>query len=456
MDHRIFESPEGLNVRMPPQAVESEQGLLGALLMTGGLGAHGMDAIAGLIDAADFYRDDHRKIFNQIVKLTSRRMPADVVTVADALSLANQSEQTGGLGYLGELANRVGSAQGVVAYAKTVHDRAVRRRLIEVADLIAGAAYGPQPLEEILAEADQLITGLQQGGSDEIIDAPTIAAQMFAKLEQAPSYLKTGFTQLDKQLGGVEDGDLVVIAGRPGMGKTALAVNMADRAAKRGERTAIFSLEMRQDQLMQRIVAARSGVFANRMRQRTLTPEELDKIADEVARMERDFFILNAARTVPQIVARCRQLHRQSGGKLRLAAIDYVQIVDAPEQKKSNDARYLEIGVMTRALKAVAVELGIVVVVLSQLSRKVEERQDKRPMMSDLRESGSIEQDADIIMMLYRDEYYNPKTTASNEAEVIVAKHRNGETGTIRLYWDPKITRFDDLGSPGAVPFEKR
>jgi len=446
--------PAIASLRLPPHSIEAEQSVLGGLLLDN----RAWDNIADKVADADFYRDEHRRIFRQIRNLLENRKPADAITVAEALENAGESQHTGGLAYLGDLANNTPSAANIVRYAEIVRERAVLRQLIGVADEIAGSALNPAGREarEILDEAEAKIFEIAEKGTrgkEAFEHIKPLIAETIKRLDElsAQEHVEeitgspTGFIDIDRMTAGLQPGDLIIVAGRPSMGKTAFALNVAENVATRaGKAVGIFSMEMGSAQLAQRMLASFCRLDSQKLRTGRLSDDEWARLAVSVdALYQSPLYIDESGGLNPiELRARARRLHRQCGGELGLIVIDYIQLMSS---SRHNENRATEISEISRSIKALAKELHVPIIALSQLSRKVEERNDKRPLMSDLRESGAIEQDADVIMMLYRDEYYKKEESQyKGLAEVIIGKQRNGPTGSVILTFLGEYTRFEN------------
>jgi replicative DNA helicase len=445
-------------LRVPPHSIEAEQSVLGGLLLDN----EAWDRMGDLVTDGDFYRDEHRRIFRQIRSLLERSKPADVVTVAEALEGAGEGEQTGGLAYLGELAANTPSAANIRRYAEIVRERAVLRQLVATADEIAGDALNPlgRDAETLLDEAESKIFAIAEAGaghSDGFVHINPLLTQVVERIQELhdrdnPSDITgipTGYVELDRLTSGFQAGDLIIVAGRPSMGKTAFALNIAESVAvDTGLPVGIFSMEMGGTQLAMRMLASIGRLDSHRVRSGRLTDDEWSRLSFALGKLhEAPIYIDETGGLTPaNLRARARRLARQYGGKLGLLVIDYIQLMSSNRQGEN---RATEVSDISRAIKSLAKELQVPIVALSQLSRKVEERNDKRPMMSDLRESGAIEQDADLILMMYRDEYYKPDTPDKGIAEVIVGKQRNGPTGTVRLTFLGEYTRFENFAGGG-------
>ncbi len=446
-------------LRVPPHSIEAEQSILGGLLLDN----QAWDRMGDLVTDADFYRDEHRRIFRQIRSLLERAKPADVVTVAEALDGAGESEQTGGLAYLGELAANTPSAANIKRYAEIVRERSVLRQLVATADEIAADALNPlgRDAETLLDEAESKIFKIAEAGAghnEGFVHINPLLTQVVERIQELhdrdnPSDITgvpTGFLDLDQKTSGFQPGDLIIVAGRPSMGKTAFALNIAENVAvDSGLPVGVFSMEMGGAQLATRMLASIGRLNSQSLRTGRMSDEEWSKLSFALGKLhEAPIYIDETGGLSPaNLRARARRLARQYGGKLGLLVIDYIQLMSGNRQGEN---RATEVSEISRSIKSLAKELQVPIVALSQLSRKVEERNDKRPMMSDLRESGAIEQDADVILMMYRDEYYN-KENPDNKgmAEVIIGKQRNGPTGTVRLAFLGEYTRFENLASGG-------
>ncbi|MCL2346259.1 MAG: replicative DNA helicase [Desulfobulbus sp.] len=445
-------------LRVPPHSIEAEQSVLGGLLLDN----QAWDRMGDLIADSDFYRDEHRRIFRQIRNLLERAKPADVVTVAEALDAAGEGEQTGGLAYLGELAANTPSAANIRRYAEIVRERSVLRQLVATADEIAADALNPlgRDAETLLDEAESKIFKIAEAGAghkEGFVHINPLLTELVEHVQELydrdnPSDITgvpSGFIDLDQKTSGFQPGDLIIVAGRPSMGKTAFALNIAEHVAvKSGLPVGVFSMEMGGAQLASRMLASIGRLDSHKLRTGQLSDDDWTRLTFAVGELhEAPIYIDESGGLTPaSLRARARRLARQCG-KLGLLVIDYIQLMSVNRQGEN---RATEVSEISRSIKSLAKELQVPIVALSQLSRKVEERNDKRPMMSDLRESGAIEQDADVILMMYRDEYYN-KENPDNKgmAEVIIGKQRNGPTGVVRLAFLGEYTRFDNLASGG-------
>ncbi|MCL2075954.1 MAG: replicative DNA helicase [Betaproteobacteria bacterium] len=449
-------------LRLPPHSIEAEQSVLGGLLLDN----RAWDNIGDRVSDSDFYRDEHRRIFRQISNLLENRKPADVITVAEALESAGEGKETGGLAYLGDLANNTPSAANIVRYAEIVRERAVLRQLIAAADDIAGSALNPAGREarQILDEAEAKIFEIAEKGmrSSEGFDhIKPLIADTIRRLDELSAQedieevtgIPTGFIDIDRMTTGLQPGDLIIVAGRPSMGKTAFALNIAEHVAARvGKAVGVFSMEMGSAQLAQRMLASYCRLDSQKLRTGRLSDDDWARLTTSLdALYQAPLYIDETGALNPiELRARARRLHRQCQGKLGLIIIDYMQLMNSTRQ---NENRATELSEISRSIKALAKELRVPIIALSQLSRKVEERNDKRPLMSDLRESGAIEQDADVIMMLYRDEYYRKEESQQKGlAEIIIGKQRNGPTGSVILTFLGEYTRFENSAQVRGRP----
>jgi replicative DNA helicase len=453
--------PQLLALKVPPHSVEAEQSLLGGLLLDN----QAFDKIADLVTAEDFYRDDHRRIYRHLAKLIEHAKPADVVTVAESIEASEDKDRTGGPAYLGSLAQNTPSALNIRRYAELVRERSVQRRLITVATEIAESALTPSGKEigQLLDEAESRILEVGERGQRGIQGFESIQpvlARVFERIDHLyhqenksdVTGQQTGFADLDERTAGLQEGELIIVAGRPSMGKTAFALNMAEHVAvKSGIPVAIFSMEMGARQLAMRLLGSIARVDQHKMRTGRLNDEEWSKLSTAMGKLhDAPIFIdETGALNALELRTRARRVHRQCG-KLGLVVVDYLQLMSATNQNQ-NENRATEISEISRSLKALAKELSVPVVALSQLNRALETRNEKRPMMSDLRESGAIEQDADVILFIYRDEVYYPeKPDAKGKAEVIIGKQRNGPIGTVNLTFLGEHTRFEDQAREGT------
>jgi len=446
-------------LKLPPHSIEAEQSLIGGLLIDNAA----WDRIGDVVRETDFYRDDHRRIFRHIGKLIQNGRPADVVTVYESIEASNEVDQTGGLAYLGEIANSTPSAANIRRYAEIVRERAILRQLVTVGDEIAGNALNPagREVKTLLDEAEQKIFQIAEAGNRNSGGFVAIQPLLGEVVERMESLLArdsqsditgvaTGFVDLDRMTSGLQPGDMIVVAGRPAMGKTAFALNIAEYVGvEQRLPVAIFSLEMSGPQLATRFLSSVGRIDQSKLRTGRLTDDEWDRMTVALGKLHEAPIHIDETGAInsTDLRARARRLHRQFG-KLGLIVIDYLQLMSS---NRDGENRATEISEISRSIKALAKELQVPIIALSQLSRKVEERNDKRPLMSDLRESGAIEQDADIILMMYREEYYKPDTQDKGTAEAIIGKHRNGPVGTVRLTFIGEYTRFENHASGSST-----
>ncbi len=436
-------------IKMQPQSLEAEQSVLGGLLLSN----DGWDAVAESVTASDFYRPGHRLIYRQIAKLADEAQPVDVITVADKLEASGELEAVGGLAYLAELAQNTPSASNIRAYAEVVRERAGLRRLIEAAQEIADSGFNPEgrSSKELINEAERRIMeiaeqGPKAGGPQFVNPLLEGALNRIEELFQAGgdiTGLTTGFTELNKMTSGLQPSDLVIVAGRPSMGKTSFAMNLVENAAQAQEKPIlVFSMEMPAEALMVRMLASVGRLDMTRVRDGKLEQEDWPKLSAAVTKLK-DLPIYiddTPALTPTELRSRARRVYRENGG-LGMIMVDYLQLMQVAG---SSEGRTAEISEISRNLKAIAKEFRVPLVALSQLNRALEQRPNKRPVNSDLRESGAIEQDADVIMFIYRDEVYNEDTADKGTAEVIIGKQRNGPIGMCRLTFMGEHTRFEN------------
>ncbi|GBG03805.1 replicative DNA helicase [Azospira sp. I13] len=431
---------------LPPQSIEAEQSVLGSLLLDNSA----WERIAGLVSDVDFYRDDHRRIFRHIACLLDRGQPADLVTVADALEAAGEAEHTGGLAYLGEIANNTPSAANIRRYAEMVLGSSKRRDVLaighQIADLATSTGGDTSTLVEevtglVMRLADARNAGREPQSIDELLPGVLDALEQRSQKRGHISGLPTGYRDLDQLTCGLHPGDLVIVAGRPSMGKTTLAVNVAENVAVAGGTAFVVSLEMAASQLAERSMARFGSISTQALRSGNLDDASYDRVSASLERLTGKRLVIADDPTLSH-VARIRlaaRKVRQRMGCIDLIVIDYLQLM-----RGDGNTRNEELGGITRALKLLAREMACPIILLSQLSRKVEERSDKRPMLSDLRDSGSIEQDADVVLMAYRDDYYNPDSPFKGFAEILIRKQRMGPLGDVRLIFQGEFSRFCD------------
>ncbi len=449
-------------LRIPPHSIEGESSVLGGLLLDNSA----WDRVGDVLSDKDFYRHEHQLIYAAIGALINASKPADIITVYEHLQNLGNADEVGGLSYLNALAQYVPSAANVRRYAEIVRERSILRKLVSASDEIATAAFSPQgkAVATILDEAEQKIFHIGEQGSRSqqgfksmdtlVVDLLDRVTEM-SENPQDVTGVPTGFHDLDRMTSGLQAGDLVILAARPSMGKTALAINIAEHVAlNEGLPVAVFSMEMGASQLAVRIVGSIGRIDQGNLRTGKLTDEEWPRLTEAIEQLRNISLHIDetAGLTVSELRANARRLARQCG-KLGLIVIDYLQLMSV-SSGMSDENRATAVGEISRGLKMLAKELQCPVIALSQLSRGVESRTDKRPMMSDLRESGAIEQDADVIMFIYRDEYYTKEACKEpGVAEVIISKQRNGPTGTVKLAFINRITKFESLASGGMGDF---
>ncbi|MGI6623660.1 MAG: replicative DNA helicase [Clostridiaceae bacterium] len=429
--------------RIPPHHVEAEQSILGALLID----RNALSEVSGRLRADAFYLEKHKEIYEAIMALYEESQPVDIVTVSDALAKRGTLEKVGDVDYIAHLSNSVLTTANVDNYVSIIEDKALLRNLITESSKIVDLGYqGTMEGTEVLSLAEKSIFDIAQGLNRTGLEAiNSLLDKTFTKLEELCmnkgdlTGVPSGFIDLDRKTSGFQNSDLILVAARPAMGKTSFVLNIAVNAALRGFPVAIFSLEMSRTQLVNRILALESMVELEKMRTGKLDSEDWKKIGYSLGPLSRSPIYIddNASTNTMEMMSKLRKLKLEKG--LGLVIIDYLQLM---ESRKKSDNRQQEISEISRSLKIMAKELNVPIIALSQLSRAPEQRADHRPILSDMRESGAIEQDADMVMFLYRDDYYNEESEKRNIVEVIIAKHRNGSTGTIELAWLPEYTKF--------------
>ncbi|MGG4775849.1 replicative DNA helicase [Paenalcaligenes sp. Me52] len=445
-------------LRVPPHSIEAEQSVLGGLLLDNAA----WDRIADILVDEDFYRFDHRIIWQHITRLIGLGRPADVVTVYESLSTAGKAEEVGGLQYLNALAHNTPSAANIRRYAEIVRERSMLRKLVTVADEISSAAFNPQGKEarQILDDAESRVFQIAQEGSRGsagFLEIQPLLTQVVERIDELYhregdseiTGIPTGFVDLDRMTSGLQPGDLVIVAGRPSMGKTSLSMNIGEHVAiEQGLPVAVFSMEMGAVQLAMRMVGSVGLLDQHRMRTGKLVAEDWPKLTHAVQKVQEAQIYIDETPGLSgmEVRARARRLARQCG-KLGLIIIDYLQLMSG---NSGSENRATEISEISRSLKGLAKELDCPLIALSQLNRSLEQRPNKRPVMSDLRESGAIEQDADLILFIYRDEVYNPDSPDKGTAELIIGKQRNGPIGTVRVAFQGASTRFLNYTSGNA------
>ncbi|HFB9914280.1 TPA: replicative DNA helicase [Neisseria gonorrhoeae] len=438
---------------LPPHSMEAEQSVLGGLMLEN----PAWDRIADVVSGEDFYRHEHRLIFRSIAKLINEGRPADVITVQEDLQRNEELEAAGGFEYLITLAQNTPSAANIRRYAEIVRERSIMRQLAEVGTEIARSAYNPQGRDagRLLDEAENKVFQIAESTAKSkqgFLEMPDLLKEVVQRIDMLYSRdnpdevtgVPTGFIDLDKKTSGLQPGDLIIVAGRPSMGKTAFSINIAEYVAiEKHLPVAVFSMEMGGAQLVIRMLGSVGRLDQSVLKTGRLEDEHWGRLNEAVVKLsDAPMFIDETPNlTALELRARARRLARRFDGRLGLIVIDYLQLMAASGR---SDNRASELGEISRSLKALAKELQVPIIALSQLSRTVEQRTDKRPMMSDLRESGAIEQDADLIMFMYRDEYYNQESQMKGYAECIIGKHRNGPVGKIFLTWTGQFTKFDN------------
>lgn len=436
--------------RVPPQNVEAEQSVLGAMMIE----REAISKVVELLRPEDFYREAHRLIFNAMLELFNKNDAVDLVTVVEVLRRDEKLEGAGGIAYVSALANSVPTAANVMYHARIVEEKALLRQLITTATEVAGMGYeANEEVTVIMDKAEKMILEVaNRKAGKEFASIKNIIFDVFDKVSELYSSkggitgLSTGFKDLDKLTSGLQASDLILIAARPSMGKTAFVLNIAQNVAiKEKQAVAFFSLEMSKEQLVQRMLCAEAPIDAQRLRIGELENNDWDKLVRAADRLAAAPIFIDdtAGITVMEMRSKARRLKIEHN--LQLIIIDYLQLMQGSSGSSRNENRQQEISEISRSLKALARELKVPVIALSQLSRGVESRQVKKPMLSDLRESGSLEQDADIVAFLYREDYYDPETENKNITDVIVAKHRNGPVDSVQLFFHKQFTKFSDL-----------
>jgi len=440
--------PQENNYLVPPNSSEAEQAVLGGIM----LDKNGFEKIADRITEDDFYRHDHRLIFRSIAKLEANNKPFDVITLSDELAKTNELKDAGGLAYLGRLAKDIPSAANICAYADIVRDKSIDRQLISLGGQIAELAQSPDDISTKIDKAQSLMfaidnqSNMNRNGPILVgCGIPEALNDLQEALENGGAIigLPTGFRQMDKKTAGMHPGDLIIWAGRPSMGKTTFAMNVAEHVALSGTAVAVFSMEMTRKQIIERLISSLAKIDFQKYRTANLDDHEWTRITSATLRLKNAplFVDDSPALSVNQVRSRARRLKRKHD--IGLVVIDYLQLMHGKGANKN-----LEIESITQGLKALAKELNVPVIALSQLNRNLESRPNKRPVMSDLRESGAIEQDADLIAFIYRDEVYNEDSNSQGIAELIIRKQRNGSTGTVHLSFRGEHLRFDNYTGP--------
>jgi replicative DNA helicase len=449
---------EVARLRIPPHSLEAEQSVLGGLLLDNSA----WDRAGDLLTDSDFYRYEHKVIFSAMGQLIAASKPADVITVYEQLQSLGKAEEVGGIAYLNAMAQSVPSAANMRRYAEIVRERAILRKLVAASDEIATNAFNPQgrAVSQILDEAEGKIFKIGEEGSRNkqgFQSMDSLVVQLIDRVQELAENgagevtgVPTGFLDMDRMTAGLQPGDLIVLAARPSMGKTAFALNIGEHVAvKEGLPVVVFSMEMGASQLALRVVGSLGRIDQQNLRTGRLRDEEWGRLSEAVDQLRNASIFIDEtpALTSAELRARARRQARHCG-KLGLIIVDYLQLMSG-SASSSGENRATEISEISRGLKALAKELQCPVIALSQLNRSVETRTDKRPMMSDLRESGAIEQDADVIMFIYRDDYYNKESKEPGVAEIVIGKQRNGPVGTVKLAFLKPLTKFENL-APGS------
>lgn len=445
------------SIKLPPHSVEAEQSVLGGLLLDNGA----WDKIADLVNENDFYRQDHRLIYRHVSRLIGRNNPADVITVSESLESSKELQNAGGIAYLGALAQHTPSAANIRRYAEIVRERSVMRKLAGVATEISESAYNPmgRSASELLDSAEAKVFEIAEAsarGKQGFVDIQPLLREVVERIEvlynrdddSDVTGIATGFADLDQKTSGFQPGDLIIVAGRPSMGKTAFSLNIAENVALYSKKpVAVFSMEMGGAQLAMRMLGSVGRLDQHKLRTGRLADDDWPNLTHALGKLSEAPIFIDETPSLNSIELRSssRRLHRQHG-ELGLIVVDYLQLMSA---NSPGENRATEISEISRSLKALAKELHVPVVALSQLNRSLEQRPNKRPVMSDLRESGAIEQDADLILFIYRDEVYNPETQDKGLAEIIIGKQRNGPIGTVRMTFLGEYTRFENAAHSG-------
>ena len=443
---------EALMKRVLPHSVEAEQSVIGSMLMD----KDAIIAASEIITASDFYQQQYGVMFESMVELFNEGAPVDLITLQNRLKEKDVPPEVSSLDFVRDIITIVPTSANVKSYAAIVSEKAVLRRLIKTTEEIANTCYaGKEPLENILADTEKSIFDLLQNkGGQEFVPIKQVAINVLEKIEDAyknqgtVTGIPSGFIDLDYKLSGFQPSDFILIAARPSMGKTAFVLNVVDYVSVRKNLPCmVFSLEMSKEQLVNRMLSMESNVDSQKLRTGTLTDSDWDAVVEGIGIIGNSKLIIDDTPgiSISELRSKCRKMKLEYG--LSIVIIDYLQLMSG-SRKGGNDNRQQEISDISRSLKALARELHAPVIALSQLSRACETRTDHRPMLSDLRESGAIEQDADVVMFLYRDDYYNKDTEHPNEAEVIIAKQRNGPIGTVNLIWKPEYTKFVNAVRP--------
>jgi replicative DNA helicase len=435
--------------KLLPQNIEAERGVLGSIIID----PEAIVQVGDFLTADDFYRDAHRTIYEVIAQLYEQREAADFITICDELERRNKLEDVGGASYITSLINQVPTSGNVEYYGRIVERTAILRRLIHAAGEIAAIAYDEVDADLALEKAEQLIFGIgQRHAHSDFSPLRDLLSDYMNKLDQLHERrgtivgVPTGFTDLDRLTGGLQKSDLIILAARPAVGKSSLALSLAHNSAIKHQRSiAVFSLEMSKEQLVQRLLSMDAGVDQQRLRTGWIEDDDWERIIYSMGTLSEANIWIDDTAGISTVEMRSKARRLQAEHGIDLIIVDYLQLMQSSVSGKRNENRVQEISEISRNLKGLARELDMPVLALAQLSRAVDSRQSKVPILSDLRESGSIEQDADIVMFIYRDDVYNPESERKNIADIIVAKHRNGPVGEVSLYFQANQTRFRDL-----------
>jgi replicative DNA helicase len=452
------DDPQVESLKLPPHSLEAEQSILGGLLLDN----EAADRIGDIVAEEDFYSDAHRVIYRHIATLGSEGKPVDVVTLSEALASVQRLDYVGGLAYLGALVANVPTAANIRHYADIVRERSILRQLASTAGEIADSAFNPlgRHAKAVLDEAEAKVLHIAEQGArgqrtyavlkDVLVSVVDRIEQLYNRDNPSDvTGVATGYTDLDRMTSGLQPGDLVIVAGRPSMGKTALAVNIGEYVAlELKQPVVVFSMEMGASQLAMRLIGSVGKLDQHKLRTGRLGPDDWERLSSALGRLSEAQILIDEtpALNAIEVRSRARRLQKQYG-QLGLVIVDYIQLMQA---QSAGENRATEISEISRSLKSLAKELKVPVVALSQLNRSLEQRPNKRPVMSDLRESGAIEQDADVILFIYRDEVYNEDSPDKGVAEIIVAKQRNGPIGMVRLTFLGEHTRFENYATPGS------
>ena len=447
------------SLKVPPHSLEAEQAVLGGLMLS----SVAWDQVADIITQADFYREDHRLIFQAISEVHESGQPCDAVTISEWFESHGKSDQVDGGTYVSQLANNTPSAANVAAYADIVRERSILRNLIDVGEQITSSAFSSdgRASQTLLEEAERLVFAIADKGSRRgagFMSVQDALPEAMAKIEELSAFegditgIPTGYQEFDRLTAGLQPSDLIIVAGRPAMGKTTFAMNLVENAAiKHGKSVAVFSMEMASLQLVMRLFSSLGQIEQNRIRTGTLDDLDWPKLTSAMNLLHKcKIFIDDTPALSPaELRARARRLKREHD--IDMIVVDYLQLMAVPDTREN---RATEIAEISRSLKTIAKELNVPVVAVSQLNRALEQRPNKRPVMADLRESGAIEQDADLIVFIYRDEIYNPETSEKGKAEIIIGKHRNGSTGRVHLAFQGQWLRFVNLAPENIYQYE--